>query len=319
MTTPSPRKPTSARASSLAAVLALATSCGPHSADQESVLREIERFAFVPAGRAAFQDKSGQWTVCETLRPLFVDRFEASRGEWRAFQRARLAHPDPVLAEKTAAWTDDTSSWAASWMTLDEAREYAKQRGMRLPTAREWVRIACGTRGLPYPWGGSRISLVANTSDLGLGRPIPVGTFELGATPVSIYDLCGNVCEWVDAPVLSDAQLSSPGQSAWAMGGSFASALRPLTELDDKGLVAFEHLDLDPLTRGEDLGLRCVMEADEWLGAHAQQFALDADTRARLVAVGARFGRDAVPLLLEVQGRGHATQPIAWLLEGAQH
>jgi hypothetical protein len=102
------------------------------------------------------------------------------------------------------------------------------------------------------------------------------------------------------------------------MGGSFASALRPLHSFDNQDRIDFEHLDFDPLTRGEDVGLRCVVDAEEWLAAHSKKLAQDADTRARLVAVGARFGRDAVPLLVELQGRGLATQPIAWLLEGAQ-
>src|SRR6185295_18284062 len=100
------------------------------------------------------------------------------------------------------------------FMTLPEARAFADSRGMRLLTAREWIRIACGTRALPYPWGGTEASSVANTLNLGVGRPLPVGTFEQGRTPLSTYDMAGNVWEWVEEPILQpDAASSGEGLS----------------------------------------------------------------------------------------------------------
>jgi hypothetical protein len=123
--------------------------------------------------------------------------------------------------------------------------------------------------------------------------------------------MCGNVWEWVDDPI-------AEGASAWVMGGSFASQLRPLAGEDEARRVAFEHLDVDESTRGEDIGLRCVADAAEWLSAHAQSFSAGDDTHVRLVAGGRRFGGAAVPMLEEVRAAGHGSQAIAWLLEGAQ-
>jgi hypothetical protein len=277
-------------------------------------LRDIERLAFVPVGRAAFPDKSGGSVVCENPSALLVDRFEVPRRDWLEYQRAHIASPDPVLAEKTAAWSEDSGSWAASWMSLDEARAFASSRGMRLPTAREWLRIACGTRAQPFPWG-QPTSLVANTVEMHLARPVPVGTFEQGATPLSTYEMCGNVWEWVEEPIASDNGLAP---RAWVLGGSFASQLHPLYYLDDYDRVAFEHLEFDPATRGEDIGFRCIVDAREWLIAHADAFGTDPDAHARLVAVGQRFGRDARSVLEDVRNSGHDVPAIAWLIEGAQ-
>jgi formylglycine-generating enzyme required for sulfatase activity len=298
-------------------VLVLCAACGPRSAEREAALTEIERLAFVPAESVTFRGQSGPPVTCENPSPLLVDRYEVSRGDWLAFQRKHLDPPEPVLAEKTATWNPETWSWAASWMTLDEARAFARERGMRLPTAREWLRVACGTRGQPFPWG-QRTSLVANTVEMRLARPVPVGTFEQGATPFSTYEMCGNVWEWVEEPIDPAGAADGTSSRVWALGGSYTSQLRPLHGIDGYGLVTFEHLDLESLTRGEDIGLRCVADARAWLIAHADAFGSDPATHERLVAVGRRFGRDATAVLEDVRSSGHATSAIGWLIEGAQ-
>ncbi len=295
----------------------ICAACGPRSAEREAALRDIERLAFVPVGRAIFTARSGPPVTCENTLALLVDRFEVPRGEWLAFQKKHIGPPDPVLEQETSTWTEDSSSWAASWMTLDESRAYAHERGMRLPTAGEWLRVACGTRSLPFPWG-QPTSLVANTVEMHLSRPVPVGTFEQGATQFSTYEMCGNVWEWVEDPIQTPGLDDGSRARAWVLGGSFTSQLRPLHYLDDYDRVAFEHLEIDPHTRGEDIGFRCVVGAREWLMLHADSFGTDPLTHARLVAVGRRFGRDATAVLEDVRGSGQATLAITWLLEGAQ-
>lgn len=295
------------------------TACGPASGAREESLQELEQLAFVPSGSVRLPARQGPDVVCENLRPLLVDRFEVPRSRWLRYQRERMADPDPILVERTSAWSEDSGSWAASWMTLEEARGFAAARGMRLPTAREWLRVAAGSRGLPYPWGQTLARLVANTVELALARPVAVGTFELGATPFSTYEMCGNVWEWVEDPidrVGSNAFVDRA--NAWALGGSFTSPLRRLYDLDEDGRLVFDHLDLDPCTRGDDIGLRCVADASEYLSQRADSFGNDESTRARLVAVGRRFGRDAVPLLEELAGSKNGSPAMRLLLEGAQ-
>ncbi|MBL8858522.1 MAG: SUMF1/EgtB/PvdO family nonheme iron enzyme [Planctomycetes bacterium] len=294
------------------------TACGGTSSPREDALSELEQLAFIPAGSVSFPPLSGRSVECANAEPLLVDRYEVPRGRWLRYQRQRATELDPQLTAMTAGWTEDTWSWAASWMTLEEARAFARSRGMRLMTAREWVRVAVGLRGLRFPWGENRASLVANTLELGLSRPIPVGTFELGATPNSTYDLCGNVWEWVEDPIdrpIPDE--SDPNSRAWAMGGSFASPLAPMYEVDQSGRLKFQNLTLDPRARGDDIGVRCAVEAREYLRLHAEEFGDDEAAHARLVSVGRRFGRDAVPLLESLVAETRNSRALRWLLEGA--
>jgi hypothetical protein len=296
----------------------LAAACSPVSDDGARALAELERLAFVPAGQAPFLARHGRATVCTSSADLLVDRFEVPRAEWRRFQATFPEPADPELTARTAGWAEDTDYWPATWITRDEARAYARSRGMRLPSAQEWLRIAAGTRAQPYPWGPGRASRVANTAELELGRPVAVGTFELGQTPFSAYDMSGNVWEWVDDPLpqATGRDLES-SPLAWVLGGSYASPLARLWDLDNEGRVDFQHLDLHPLTRAEDIGCRCVVEASTWLKLHALEWS-DEALRTRVVGVGRMWGRDAVPLLEELARPDDAPLSLRWLLEGAR-
>lgn len=125
-----------------------------------------------------------------------------------------------------------------------EAESIAASVGMRLPTAEEWAWLASGGRDLRFPWGNAWRVGLASSIELGLDKPLPVGTFELGQTVWGGYDFAGNVWEWV-----SDA----PG---YVCGGSFAFARSA------QGVRALRRLD--PGDRAEDVGFRRVADAPSW-------------------------------------------------------
>lgn len=296
---------------------------GPEEGDPTEALAVLDRLAFVPPGECRLPARDGVDLVCANEEALLVDRLETTRAEWSAWSATSAGDSataeDRNRAEVADAWPEAIESWPASGLTLDEARAYAAARGMRLPTAREWIRIAAGTRAQPFPWGLARASAVANTVELGLGRPVPTGTFEQGASPDSVYDLLGNVAEWVEEPIASVGGGEADVRPlAWAMGGSFATRLWKIHEPDGSGRTTVVQVDLDPGTRSADVGLRCVADARAWLAAHAPDLGATQRERDGLRRIGARWGRDAVRLLEDLVDRPGAKLSLRWLLEGAR-
>ena len=305
-----------ARAPSLALALALAlaaSSCA--DARPSRSLARLERLAFVPAGECLLGPRV-TGIDCSNGRPLLVDRFEVTRAEWLDWQAGQAGAIDATLAAHSSEWRPETRARPATWMNLFEARAFAAAQGMRLPTAREWMHIAAGTRAQHWPWGPTAAQSVANSLDLGLGRAAQVGTFERGRTTRGIHDLVGNVAEWVEGSL-------SPGVApdlTWAAGGSFLTFQRELYRPDTSrpGGFDFNAQLFDPHHRALDIGLRLVADAGRFLSAEARTWGAGARVRERLGAVGRSWGRSALPLLEELCAAERAAPNLTALLEGAR-
>ena len=129
--------------------------------------------------------------------PFFLDRFEATREDFAEF----AATPEGITAgAHSQRLRDDQGSLPAAGMNLRIARALARWRRCRIMRADEW-EFACTSDGRDvFPWGFRRDPSRANTSELGVFAPVPVGTFESGRLPSGVYDLIGNVAEWTETP-----------------------------------------------------------------------------------------------------------------------
>lgn len=84
-------------------------------------------------------------------------------------------------------------------LDLRTARAFAAFRRCRLQRSDEW-EYACTNAGRDrFPWGSFVEPVRANTADLGVFDPLPVGTFESGRARSGVYDLIGNASEWTES------------------------------------------------------------------------------------------------------------------------
>lgn len=174
----------------LALACALA-GCGGEPPDQRPSLQRSGRFGSL---RDLVLFASGDPLDADAL---FVDRFEVTRGDWSEF----AASPAGRAVGAARAVVGGDPSLPIGGVDLAQARAFAAWRFLRLPRREEWLVAAAIDGRSRYPWGSREDPLRTNTSELGLGGPTPVGTFESGRRSGGDqpYDLVGNVSEWTES------------------------------------------------------------------------------------------------------------------------
>lgn len=198
------------------------------------------------------------------MRPFFMDRFPVTNAEFRRFLDG--AHYQPTdghnFLKDWQGGRPPAGQEAApvTWVSLEDARAYARWAGKRLPHEWEWQYAAQGTDGRTYPWGstwdGSAVPAPWQGRDL--PPPAAVGSHPRGASPFGAEDMVGDVWQWTDeyedahtrAAVLRGGSYYQPQQSFWYFPNGYK-----LTE-HGKYLLMAPSKD-----RAGTLGFRCVVDA----------------------------------------------------------
>ncbi len=176
------------------------------------------------------REKPPHWV--DVARSFALGRYPVTVGEWRRFVRATAWEP-----KLDVDWTDpgfEQGDWhpvvGVSWQ---DAQQYIQWLTMmtgaqyRLPSEAEW-EYACraGSRG-PFSFGHEISTEHANydghfTYGAGVKGQVRNGTTKVGSFPPNqwgLYDMHGNVYEWVQDVVHDDYDGAPEDGSAWLEGG----------------------------------------------------------------------------------------------------
>lgn len=129
--------------------------------------------------------------------------------DWRWREEAGLSHP-VFWVRRGASWMwramfeeiELPLNWPV-YVSLAEARAFARWSRMRLPTETEVHRASYGTESgeeAPFPWGDEPPGTSHGNFGFRSLDPVPVGSFPLGASHWGIEDLVGNGWEWTCTP-----------------------------------------------------------------------------------------------------------------------
>lgn len=128
--------------------------------------------------------------------PYWIDRYEVTNEQYGAFVDA-TGHAPP------AGWpyASGREQYPVQGVTWDAANAYCQWRLKRLPTEAEWEIAGRGAGDPPpsYPWGNDPFAN-GEVDTLPFNETYPVGSVEFTASSLGVYDLVGNVWEWVGEP-----------------------------------------------------------------------------------------------------------------------
>ena len=114
----------------------------------------------------------------------------------------KVDEPNSYIAFDGTTYSVDPplfTTYPAIWVTWWGAEAYCNALNGRLPTEAEWERAARGEAGNIYPWGFTFDLTYANSNrpKSETDGPEPVDSYPSGRTATGLYNMAGNVAEWV--------------------------------------------------------------------------------------------------------------------------
>lgn len=132
------------------------------------------------------------------VKAFYIDKYEVTNEQFREYLLATNNPYRPSHWAKRGTFERGEGNHPVVDVDWLDAYEYCKWAGKRLPTEIEWEKAARGTDGRLYPWGDEYDTTRANTLESGRRWTAPVGSFPGDVSPYGVYDMAGNVREWVD-------------------------------------------------------------------------------------------------------------------------
>jgi len=167
-----------------------------------------EEMVLIPAGEFFMGSEEGEGSPDEhPVHKVYLDAFHLDRYEVTGTDFERYLERFHTEYPTITGWYDrkvrpDMAKRPVFGLTWKRCRDYCLRNGKRLPTEAEWERAARGTVSRRYPWGSEEPD--ATRANFGKccfvmrGTILePVGSYPKGAAPEGIFDLAGNVAEWV--------------------------------------------------------------------------------------------------------------------------
>ncbi len=155
----------------------------------------VPRGEFVMGSNERWDDEAPEYI--ESVETFHIDLHEVTNANYHLFASAtKREFPYHWSEGNIPAGKEDHPVIYVSW---HDANAYCKWSGKRLPTEQEWEKAARGENGNIYPWGNEWSLDKSNNPYKGSTGTQPVGSYPEGRSPYGLYNMSGNVWEWVDS------------------------------------------------------------------------------------------------------------------------
>jgi len=165
---------------------------------------------------AKFADKYHSALMNISLKNYWIDQYQITFEQYQKFLMATGSKSPEVLGK------GNQPVRGVSW---DQAVAYCRWVNKRLPTEAEWEVAGRGPGPNPqfYPWGNDP-KAGGNVENLPDQDTYEVGSIPFNKSPFDVYDMVGNIWEWV-----GDPYTSIPAGSNILRGGRFGLPILDLS------------------------------------------------------------------------------------------
>ncbi|HTP03269.1 MAG TPA: formylglycine-generating enzyme family protein [Anaerolineales bacterium] len=268
---PPPTLTTVPEASSEAPTLVPVSVAGPQAGTTMTWL-DGSQLAYVPAGDFIMGMGIGntpQKTIA--LDPYWIYLSDVTNKMY--VQCVATGNCAPPAAEiGTPPYTNpDYGDYPVVGVTWDMAANYCKWVQGALPTEAQWEKAARGSSGAVYPWGNDTVGCdLANYKGCE-GHTTAVNTYPTGRSPYGLFDMAGNVFQWVSDYYAEQAYNDMPASNPTGPSASDTRVVRGSsfeTEADQT-LSAIRHFGA-PAFHSRDTGFRCVVQQPKAIAPFCQ-------------------------------------------------
>ena len=221
-------------------------------------LQLIPEMVSIPGGTFAMgsdDDPSEKPIHRVTIKSFAISKFPITVREWNACVAAKSCGYTPTGDENAPitnlSWTD--AQQFVEWLAK------VTQKPIRLPTEAEWEYAARGGTRSKFWWGDQLQAAMANCKGCNepyqTSQPLKVGSFK--PNPFGLYDMGGNVHQWVADCWHHNYQGAPSDGSAWVENDCLSRVIRSGSWKNDPSYVRPSNRDhYDATVRYPTHGLR---------------------------------------------------------------
>ncbi len=156
-------------------------------------------------------------------------------------------------------------------VTWDQSQAYCAWSQGQLPTEAQWEKAARGADGNAYPWGNDKPACDLLNLGYCSGRTSEVDVFLDGVSPYGLYDMAGNIFEWVSDWYGEAYYTGAPAANPTGPeSGEYRSVRGSSFETDfDQVESAIRHF-INPSNHRRDLGFRCAVTEPKLFAPYCQ-------------------------------------------------
>jgi formylglycine-generating enzyme required for sulfatase activity len=238
----------------------------------------------IPAGKFRMGSDEGeadeQPAHVVDLDAYYIDKYEVTNAHYKnCVLEGYCQPPQNTISYTRSSYYENSefNQYPVIYVDWFMANTFCEWRAARLPTEAEWEKAARDGDGRIYPWGNNFDCTNGNFDDEtkydpdvvsggencdGYPDTAPVGSYTLNESPYGVYDMAGNVWEWVSDwysesyySLLVDKNPKGPnsGEYRGTRGGSWLS-----NEIFSRSLNRGKY---EPLNADFYIGFRCAKYA----------------------------------------------------------